>query len=54
MKMNMIFLALNAASLGLQLAGVPLESPVGAVRMSLINDNWVATSYKFRTRRINI
>ena len=35
-------LALNAASLGLQLAGVPLESPVGAVRMSLINDQWVA------------
>jgi len=27
--------------LGLQLAGVPLESAVGAVRMSLINDNWV-------------
>ena len=35
-------LALNAASLGLQLAGVPLESPVGAVRMSLISDQWVA------------
>ena len=34
-------LSLNAASLGLQLAGVPLESPVGAVRMSLIEDNWV-------------
>ena len=34
-------LALNAASLGLQLAGVPLESAVGAVRMSLINDDWV-------------
>ena len=34
-------MALNAASLGLQLAGVPLESAVGAVRMSLINDNWV-------------
>ena len=34
-------LALNAASLGLQLAGVPLESAVAAVRMSLINDNWV-------------
>jgi polyribonucleotide nucleotidyltransferase len=35
-------LALNAASLGLQLAGVPLEAPVGAVRMSLIHDKWVA------------
>ena len=34
-------LALNAASLGLQLAGVPLESAVGAVRMSLVNENWV-------------
>ena len=34
-------LALNAASLGLQLAGVPLESAIGAVRMSLVNDNWV-------------
>ena len=34
-------LALNAASLGLQLAGVPLDSPVGAVRMSLIGDNWI-------------
>ena len=34
-------LALNAASLGLQLAGVPLESAVGAVRMSLVNDNWI-------------
>ena len=34
-------LSLNAASLGLQLAGIPLESPVGAVRMSLINDHWV-------------
>ena len=34
-------LALNAASLGLQLAGVPLEAPVGAVRMSLIHDKWV-------------
>ena len=31
-------LSLNAASLGLQLAGIPLESPVGAVRMlSLIH-----------------
>ena len=27
--------------MGLQLAGVPLDSAVGAVRMSLINDNWV-------------
>src|SRR6056300_541184 len=34
-------LSLNAASLGLQLAGVPLESPVGSVRMSLIEDKWV-------------
>tara|TARA_Y100001956_G_C4122194_1_gene188097 strand:- start:569 stop:2827 length:2259 start_codon:yes stop_codon:yes gene_type:complete len=34
-------LSLNAASLGLQLAGVPLDSPIGAVRMSLINDEWV-------------
>ncbi len=34
-------LSLNAASLGLQLAGIPLDSPIGAVRMSLINDNWV-------------
>ena len=34
-------LSLNAASLGLQLAGIPLESPVAAVRMSLINDEWV-------------
>ncbi len=34
-------LALNAASLGLQLAGVPLDYPIGAVRMSLINDNWI-------------
>ena len=34
-------LSLNAASLGLQLAGIPLESPVGAVRMSLIDDKWV-------------
>ena len=35
-------LALNGASLALQLAGIPLETPVGAVRMSLINDDWVA------------
>jgi len=35
-------LALNAASLALQLAGIPLESPVGAVRMSLISGKWVA------------
>ena len=35
-------LALNGASLALQLAGSPLETPVGAVRMSLINDDWVA------------
>ena len=34
-------LSLNAASLGLQLAGIPLDSPIGAVRMSLINDEWV-------------
>ncbi|MEC7820748.1 MAG: polyribonucleotide nucleotidyltransferase [Actinomycetota bacterium] len=34
-------LSLNAASLGLQLAGIPLDSPIGAVRMSLIKDNWV-------------
>ena len=27
--------------MGLQLAGVPLDSPIGAVRMSLINDEWV-------------
>ena len=39
-------LALNAASLGLQLAGVPLDAPVGAVRMSLINDKWVVQATK--------
>ena len=33
-------LALNAASLALKIAGVPLESLVGAVRMSLIGSQW--------------
>ena len=35
-------LALNGASLALQIAGIPLEAPVGAVRMSLVGDNWLA------------
>jgi len=35
-------LALNGASLALQIAGIPLEAPVGAVRMSLVGDEWLA------------
>ena len=35
-------LALNGASLALQKAGIPLEAPVGAVRMSLVGDEWLA------------
>ena len=34
-------LALNGASLALQIAGIPLEAPVGAVRMSLVGDEWL-------------
>ena len=35
-------LALNGASLALQIAGIPLEAAVGAVRMSLVGDEWLA------------
>ena len=44
-------LSLNAASLGLQLAGIPLESPVGAVRMSLLMMNGL---YKLRIQNKKI
>jgi len=35
-------LAINAASLSTQLAGLPFTGPVGAVRVALIGDAWVA------------
>ena len=35
-------LALNGASLALQIAGIPLEGAVGAVRMSLVGSEWLA------------
>lgn len=35
-------LAINAASLSTQISGLPFSGPVGGVRMSLINDQWVA------------
>ncbi len=35
-------LAINAASLSTQLSGLPFSGPVGAVRIALIGDQWVA------------
>src|SRR5699024_6589017 len=35
-------LAINAASLSTQISGLPFSGPVGAVRISLIGDQWVA------------
>src|SRR5690625_3561367 len=35
-------LAINAASLSTQLSGLPFSGPVGAVRVALIGDQWVA------------
>ncbi len=35
-------LAINAASLSTQISGLPFSGPVGAVRLSLIGDQWVA------------
>ncbi|MGE5292908.1 MAG: polyribonucleotide nucleotidyltransferase [Micromonosporaceae bacterium] len=34
--------AINAASLSTQLAGLPFSGPIGAVRVALIEDQWVA------------
>jgi polyribonucleotide nucleotidyltransferase len=35
-------LAINAASMSTQLAGLPFSGPIGAVRVALIEDQWVA------------
>ncbi len=35
-------LAINAASLSTQLSGLPFSGPIGAVRVALIEDQWVA------------
>ncbi len=35
-------IAINAASLSTQLAGLPFSGPIGAVRVALIDDQWVA------------
>jgi polyribonucleotide nucleotidyltransferase len=35
-------LAINAASMSTQLAGLPFSGPLGAVRVALIEDTWVA------------
>lgn len=35
-------LAINAASMSTQIAGLPFSGPVGGVRIALINDQWVA------------
>lgn len=35
-------LAINAASMSTQLAGLPFSGPIGAVRVGLIGDQWVA------------
>jgi polyribonucleotide nucleotidyltransferase len=35
-------LAINAASMSTQLAGLPFSGPIGAVRVALIEDTWVA------------
>ena len=35
-------LAINAASLSTQISGLPFGGPIGAVRVSLIDDQWVA------------
>lgn len=34
--------AINAASLSTQLSGLPFSGPIGAVRVALIDDQWVA------------
>jgi polyribonucleotide nucleotidyltransferase len=34
--------AINAASMSTQLAGLPFSGPIGAVRIALIDDQWVA------------
>lgn len=35
-------LAINAASMSTQLAGLPFSGPIGAVRIALIEGQWVA------------
>ena len=35
-------LAINAASLSTQISGLPFSGPAGAVRIALIDDQWVA------------
>jgi polyribonucleotide nucleotidyltransferase len=35
-------LAINAASMSTQLAGLPFSGPIGAVRVALVEDTWVA------------
>lgn len=35
-------LAINAASMSTQLAGLPFSGPIGGIRLSLIDDHWIA------------
>src|ERR1017187_5120174 len=38
-------IAINAASMSTQLAGLPFSGPIGAVRVAHIDDQWVAFPY---------
>src|SRR5690606_4872224 len=44
-------LAINAASISTQLSGLPFSGPVGAVRISLIDNQWVAFPRYSETQR---
>ena len=47
-------LAINAASMSTQLAGLPFSGPIGGVRVALIDGQWVAfpTHSRARGRRV--
>ena len=46
--------AINAASMSTQLAGLPFSGPIGATRVALIEGQWVAfpTHEQLETRRL--
>src|SRR5580692_6555481 len=44
-------IAINAASMSTQLAGLPFSGPIGAVRVAHIDDQWVAFPYHSELER---
>ena len=43
--------AINAASLSTQLAGLPFSGPIGGVRVALVGDRWIGFPTSISSRR---